>query len=46
MYVGTSSGIHILSLSEPSVPILKSTYRHITACDPVVVQGNRAYVAL
>jgi len=46
MYVGTSNGMHILSLSEPSVPILLSTYQHLTACDPVVVDGNRAYVTL
>lgn len=46
MYVGTSDGMHILSLEEPSVPVLLSTYRHITACDPVVVSGNLAYVTL
>lgn len=46
MYVGTSNGMHILSLDEPSVPILESTYQHVTACDPVVVAGNRAYVTL
>ncbi len=46
MYVGTSGGMHILSLQEPSTPILLSTYQHITACDPVVVSGERAYVTL
>jgi hypothetical protein len=46
MYVGSSSGMHILSLEEPSVPIPRSTYQHITSCDPVVVSGNRAYVTL
>ncbi len=46
MYVGTSNGMHILSLMEPSVPSLLSTYQHVTACDPVVVDGNRAYVTL
>jgi hypothetical protein len=46
MYVGSSSGMHILSLEEPSVPLPISTYQHITACDPVVVAGNRAYVTL
>ncbi len=40
MYVGTSGGMHILSLEEPSIPILLSTYQHITACDPVVVAGE------
>jgi len=46
MYVGSSNGMHILDLREPSVPILLSTYQHVTACDPVVVAGNRAYVTL
>jgi len=46
MYVGTSNGMHILSLQEPSVPNQVSTYQHVTACDPVVVDGNRAYVTL
>lgn len=46
MYVGTSNGMHILSLQEPSVPTKISTYQHMTACDPVVVEGNRAYVTL
>lgn len=46
MYVGSSNGMHILSLEEPSVPILLSTYQHITSCDPVVVNGNLAYVTL
>jgi hypothetical protein len=46
MYVGTSNGMHILSLDEPSFPNLLSTYRHITACDPVVVEGDWAYVTL
>lgn len=46
MYVGTSNGMHILSLEEPSVPTLLSTYQHITACDPVVVSGDLAFVTL
>jgi len=46
MYVGSSNGMHILSLEEPSVPILLSTYQHVTACDPVVVDGDVAYVTL
>lgn len=46
MYVGSSNGMHILSLNEPSVPILLSSYQHVTACDPVVVDGDLAYVTL
>jgi len=46
MYVGTSNGMHILSLDQPMSPNLLSTYQHITACDPVVVEGEWAYVTL
>ncbi len=46
MYVGTSEGMHILSLEDASAPLFLSTYRHITACDPVVVEGDYAYVTL
>jgi hypothetical protein len=46
LYVGTSNGMHILSLDMPSSPNVLSSYRHITACDPVVVEGNWAYVTL
>jgi hypothetical protein len=46
LYVGTSNGMHILDLVNPSAPNPLSTYQHITACDPVVVEGDRAYVTL
>jgi len=46
MYVGTSNGMHILGLEQPQIPNLLSTYQHVTACDPVVVEGDRAYVTL
>lgn len=46
LYVGTSNGMHILDLAKPGTPNFLSTYQHITACDPVVVEGDRAYVTL
>ncbi|MCK4879498.1 MAG: hypothetical protein KAS82_02520 [Bacteroidales bacterium] len=46
LYVGTSNGMHILDLANPASPNFVSTYQHITACDPVVVEGNRAYITL
>jgi hypothetical protein len=46
LYVGTSNGMHILDLANPGTPNFLSTYQHITACDPVVVVGDRAYVTL
>jgi len=46
LYVGSSNGMHILSLDLPSSPNILSSYTHITACDPVVVEGDWAYVTL
>ena len=46
LYVGTSNGMHILDLVNPAAPKFLSSYTHITACDPVVVEGDRAYVTL
>lgn len=46
LYIGTSNGMHILDLANPAFPNLLSTYQHLTACDPVVVEGDRAYVTL
>lgn len=46
LFVGSSSGMHILNVSNPSAPEKVSTYAHVTSCDPVVVQGDFAYVTL
>lgn len=46
LYVGTQSGMHIVSLENPHQPQRASTYEHITSCDPVVVEGNYAYLTL
>ena len=36
----------ILSLENPELPHLLSTYEHINSCDPVVVENDIAYVTL
>jgi hypothetical protein len=46
LFVGSSSGMHILDLSNPAAPTKISTYEHIRSCDPVVVDENYAYVTL
>jgi len=46
LYLGTTSGLLILDLANPASPNLISSYQHVTACDPVVVEGDRAYVTL
>lgn len=46
LFLGSSSGMHILSLDNPENPAVISTYTHVTSCDPVVVQDGYAYVTL
>jgi hypothetical protein len=44
LFLGTTSGMLIYTLANPKVPTYASEVNHLTACDPVVVQGNKAYV--
>jgi hypothetical protein len=44
LYLGASDAMYIYSIVEPSKPKFVFRYQHIVSCDPVVVQGDRAYV--
>ncbi|MEJ7645366.1 MAG: hypothetical protein WKF87_12290 [Chryseolinea sp.] len=46
LFVGSSSGMRIMNISNPATPSLVSTYQHVTSCDPVVVDDKYAYVTL
>lgn len=46
LFLGTTSGMMIYDLNNPAAPEFVSSVSHITACDPVVVQDNRAYVTI
>jgi len=46
LFIGSRSAVYILSLNNPDNPQILSTYTHTTGCDPVIVQGNYAYVTL
>ena len=46
LYLGASDAMYIYSLAQPEVPEFIFRYSHIVSCDPVFVQGNRAYVTL
>lgn len=46
LFIGSNAGMFIYSLSNPAVPTYLSGYAHLRACDPVVVEGNYAYVTL
>lgn len=46
LLIGARSGMHIYGLSAPENPEWISTYAHIRSCDPVVADGDYAYVTL
>ena len=46
LFIGSQTGMYIYSLQNPSEPEYISQYNHVTSCDPVVVEGDYAYVTL
>lgn len=46
LFIGSSNAMYIYDISIPDAPAQLSVYTHLTACDPVVVEGDRAYVTL
>ncbi len=46
LYIGTTTGMLIYNLSNAASPTFVSSYAHMTSCDPVVVQGDKAFVTL
>ena len=46
LFIGSMSSMIIYDISIPSTPSYVSNFSHIVSCDPVVVEGNYAYVTL
>ena len=46
LFIGSNSGFYIYDISNPQTPAYVSVYSHITACDPVTVDGHYAYFTL
>ncbi len=46
LFIGSTTGMFIYSILEPSSPMFRSQFIHANACDPVFVDGNKAYVTL
>lgn len=46
LFIGTQTGMYIYDVTQPGAPKQVSLYTHIQSCDPVVAQGNYAYVTL
>jgi len=46
LFLGSMRGMYIYDITDPSTPEFVSEFQHGTACDPVVVDGDYAYVTL
>lgn len=46
LFIGANNGMHTVDISNPAEAIYKGSFWHTTACDPVVVDGDFAYVTL
>ncbi|MGB0524464.1 MAG: LVIVD repeat-containing protein [Flammeovirgaceae bacterium] len=46
LFIGSQNGMHIYDLQSPESPTHLSEFEHVTSCDPVVVQGDYAFVTL
>ena len=46
LFIGSSTGMFIYDARDIKVPVKVSEFRHARACDPVVVEGSKAYVTL
>lgn len=46
LFLGSMRGMYIYDITDPATPTFVSEFEHGTACDPVVVDGDYAYVTL
>ncbi len=46
LFLGSMRGMYIYDISSPATPQFVSEFQHGTACDPVVVDDNYAYITL
>jgi len=46
LFVGATNGMHVVNATDEFNPYFLSGFSHATACDPVVVSGNFAYITV
>jgi hypothetical protein len=46
LFIGSASGMYIYDISNPANPGYTGQFNHARACDPVISDGNYAYVTL
>jgi hypothetical protein len=46
LFIGSRNGMFVYDIAVPRFPVLLSQVNHFRSCDPVVAQGNYAFVTL
>jgi hypothetical protein len=46
LFIGSNSGMFIYDISNPSNPIAQGQFTHVRSCDPVITDGENAYITL
>jgi hypothetical protein len=46
LFIGSNQGMYIFDLTNPANPAQQSQFMHFTSCDPVIAEGNYAYITL
>lgn len=46
LFIGSITGMYIYDVSDKDNPVQKSRFEHARVCDPVIADGNYAYVTL
>jgi hypothetical protein len=44
MFLGTTTGMRVYDISNPSSPVLMTFFTHARSCDPVIVDDTLAYI--
>jgi len=46
LFLGSTTGVYIYDISNPDAPVANGTFWHGRSCDPVITDGDYAYVTL
>jgi hypothetical protein len=46
LFMGSYNGMYIYDVSDPSAPVKQGSFAHVRVCDPVITDGEHAYVTL
>lgn len=46
LFIGSTTGMFIYDISTPANPVQLSQFSHVSSCDPVISDGQNAYVTL